>query len=76
MIMLEAGLLQYQDDCYRDECSRIHWETLQYNINLFQKIYSKELTDLVEFMLSRDERSRPNWLELEKYVMDFDEDIR
>lgn len=25
MIMLEAGLLQYQDECYRDECARINW---------------------------------------------------
>jgi serine/threonine protein kinase len=25
MIVLEAGLLSYQDDCYRDQCSRIHW---------------------------------------------------
>lgn len=61
MIILEAGLLCYQDECYRDQYSRIHWETLQYNINLFQQNYSPELTNLVEFMLSKDERSRPDW---------------
>lgn len=47
MIILEAGLLSYQDECYRDQYSRIHWETLQYNINLFQQTYSSELTNLV-----------------------------
>ncbi len=25
MIILEAGLGNYQDECYRDECSRVHW---------------------------------------------------
>ena len=35
MIMLEAGLLEYQDSCYRDQFTRIHWETLQYNISRF-----------------------------------------
>ena len=41
MILLEAGLLEYQDDCYRDEWSRIQWETLQYNINRFGQSYSE-----------------------------------
>lgn len=40
MIMLEAGLLQYQDECYRDECSRVHWDTLQYNLDRFGEGYS------------------------------------
>ncbi len=40
MIILEAGLLKYQDECYRDECSRVHWETVQYNIHLFSQSYS------------------------------------
>ncbi len=47
MVVLEAGLLAYQDECYRDQYSRIHWETLQYNINLFQQAYSAELTNLL-----------------------------
>lgn len=64
MIILEAGLLSYQDECYRDQWSRVHWETLQYNLSLFQQHYTAELTNLVEFMLSRDERSRPDWFEL------------
>lgn len=76
MIVLEAGLLAYQDECYRDQYARIHWETLQYNINLFQQTYSSELTNLVEFMLGKDERSRPDWFELEQHVIKVEEDVR
>lgn len=64
MVLLEAGLTQYQDECYRDEWTRIHWETLQYNINRFRQIYTQELTALLELMLSREETVRPDWLEL------------
>lgn len=47
MILLEAGLLSYQDGCYRDQFSRIHWDTLHYNINRFQQSYSPELANLL-----------------------------
>ena len=69
MIMLEAGLLEYQDDCYRDDWSRIQWETLQYNINRFGQAYSEEIKNMVEFMLSRDERVTPDWVDLGEPVM-------
>lgn len=62
MVLLEAGLAQYQDECYRDECTRIHWETLQYNLNRFRQSYSPELAALLEVMLSREESVRPDWL--------------
>lgn len=73
MILLEAGLLEYQDDCYRDDWTRIQWETLQYNINRFGQMYSEELRNMLEFMLSRDERVRPDWIDLEEHVMKGDE---
>lgn len=69
MVMLEAGLLEYQDECYRDEGSRIHWETLQYNVNRLGQVYSQEFKSMVELMLSRDERIRPDWVELEEHVI-------
>ena len=62
MIMLEAGLLNYKDECYRDDWSRIHWESIHYNINCFGQIYSEELKNMVELMLSREYRSRPDWI--------------
>ena len=40
MIVLEAGLSQYQDECYRDQSARVHWETLQYNIHRFRQCHS------------------------------------
>mgnify|MGYP000913189202 FL=1 len=53
MILLEAGLNKYQDECYRDDSARVHWETVQYNVHLFRQNYSEELAALLEFMLSR-----------------------
>jgi hypothetical protein len=61
MILLEAGLLTYQDECYREQGSRLHWDILQHNISRFQQSYSPELSNLLEFMLARDERARPDW---------------
>ena len=74
MIVIEAGLLHYQDECYREQGGRVHWETLQYNLNLFQQTYSPELTNLVEFMIGKDQRARPDWFELEQYVIKVEED--
>lgn len=62
MILLEAGLAQYQDECYRDECSRVHWETLNYNLNRFAQLHSPELATLLRLMLTREEALRPDWL--------------
>lgn len=77
MIMIEAGLLEYQDEeCYRDDKSRIHWETVQYNIDRLGQAYSDEIKNMVEFMLSRDERARPDWIDLEEHVMKGSDDVR
>jgi hypothetical protein len=35
MLVLEAGLLQRQDDCYEDECSRVNWKQVELNVNKF-----------------------------------------
>ena len=43
-------------------------------MNRFQHSYSAELTNLLEFMLARDERSRPDWAELEEHVIKIEED--
>lgn len=73
MIILEAGLGNYQDECYRDECSRVHWETVQYHLHKFRQFYSEELAELIELMLSREEKNRPDWLQLEERAMKEDE---
>lgn len=68
MIMLEAGLLQYQDECYRDECARLHWDTLQYNLDRFGESYSHELKSTLESMLQQAQEDRPEWIDLEAHV--------
>lgn len=61
--------MQFQDECYRDDCARLHWETVHYNLHRFQQAYSEELAGLVELMLSREEKARPDWLQLEERVI-------
>ena len=39
MIMLEAGLLRRQDDCYEDDCSRVNWRQIEHNLNVFAEMY-------------------------------------
>lgn len=62
-------MLQYQDECYRDDSARVHWETVQYNIHKFKQIYSEDLTGLIELMLCKEEKSRPDWIQLEERVI-------
>jgi hypothetical protein len=62
MIMLEAGLLAPQDECYRDECSKIHNETVNYNLEKFGQAYSSELRSMLELMLEYNEAERPVWI--------------
>ena len=62
-------MLQYQDECYRDDSARVHWETVQYNLHRFKQIYSDDLAGLIELMLCREEKSRPDWVQLEERVI-------
>lgn len=68
MIMLEAGLLQFQDECYREEGARIYWDTVRFNLDRFGEMYSKELKKTIEEMLRREQVERPEWVELEEHV--------
>lgn len=44
-------------------------ETLEYNKNRFRKSYSEELANMLNYMLGEDPSSRPEWIELENYVI-------
>lgn len=35
----------------------------------FGQVYSEELKNMLEFMLSKEEKMRPDWIELEEHVM-------
>lgn len=47
----------------------MHWETVQYNIHRFKQIYSEDLTGFVELMLYKEDKSRPDWIQLEERVI-------
>lgn len=49
---------------------------MQYNIDRLGQAYSDEIKNMVEFMLSRDERARPDWIDLEEYVMKNGDEVR
>ena len=53
MLILEAGLLQRQDDCYEDDCSKVNWRQVGDNINKFGELYGGELKGYVDMMLAR-----------------------
>ena len=68
LTILEAGLLEYQDDIYRDDYSRINSELLGNKLCRFGEFYSDKLRRMLEVMLDPCEATRPDWLELESHV--------
>lgn len=65
MVMLEAGLLQRQDECYTDECAAINWDKIDHNLNRFQESYGVEFRNVVEMMLRRKAEERIDWFGLD-----------
>lgn len=39
MIVLECGLLEKQDKCYQDDCSRVNWPALNTSLKKFSENY-------------------------------------
>jgi hypothetical protein len=68
MIMLECGLLERQDQCYLDDCSRINWQKIENNLRRLAEIYDEQLWRLIEYMLKGDIRVRPDWQDLSKLI--------
>lgn len=68
MVLLETGLLEYQDDCYASNGGWLNWEKLARNYDRFSCLYSEELSRVVSIMLDRDPSTRESWIELENYV--------
>lgn len=68
MIALEMALLQYQYECYREDFTRVHWETIEYRIEEVGRLYSQELKVMIELMLQRDPANRQLWSEMQTYV--------
>ena len=64
ILILEVGLLQRQDDCYDDDCSKINERRLDENIDKFGELYGSELRGYVEMMLARDLGKRIHWEQL------------
>ena len=43
MILLQCGLLERQDQCYLDDCSKLNWSKLDANLLRFGHSYEEEL---------------------------------
>ena len=63
-MILEAGLLQRQDDCYEDDCSKVNWRQVEGNINKFADVYGGELKGYVDMMLAKEIAHRIHWDQL------------
>ena len=61
MILLEAGLLRQQDECYEDDCARINWRQIEHNIGLFTELYGQEFKRVLEKMLRLHTIDRIDW---------------
>ncbi len=68
MVILEAGLLQSQDDCYFNQKTRMNEHKLEANLAKFGERYPL-VKALLTDMLLRDPRQRPDWIELERDIM-------
>lgn len=68
MIVLECGLLERQDQCYVNDCSEVNFDRIEGKLKRFGEIYGEELRKMVELMLARDIRNRPDWKQLNTCV--------
>jgi serine/threonine protein kinase len=68
MILLECGLLERQDQCFLNDCSEVNFDRIEANLKRFGDFYEEELRKMVELMLNRDIRNRPDWIDLIKHV--------
>lgn len=74
MIILEIGLLEYQDACYKSDWTLIDWVQLEDNWIKFRNIYSHQLADiLMDCMLERNPKVRNGWEDLEFNIKKIDE---
>lgn len=61
-------MLERQDQCYLDDCSKINWSKIEANLSRFGHHYDDDLRQMINLMLERDIRNRPDWLDLNKFV--------
>lgn len=63
MVIMEAALLKYLDDCYREENTKINWDTIRYHLDQIGQTYSLDMKQMIERLVS-DTPKRPDWLSL------------
>ncbi len=66
--MLECGLLEPMESIFVENFEDIDLEEVNEKLNLFGKIYSKDLKLTVSTMLTRDPKERMDWIGLKQYV--------
>ena len=74
MIILEAGLLEYQDSCYKSDWTAIDWGRVEQNWRSFKGCYSSHLADVImDCMLDMNPKTRCGWSEMEENIKMYDE---
>jgi hypothetical protein len=73
MVVLECGLLEYQDECYND-FEDLDFERLNRNCHRLRSLYSEEICKVLMAMLQRNPLERESWMELERYVKVLNDD--
>ncbi len=68
VIMLECGLLEPMESIFVENFEDIDLEEVNEKLDLFGKIYSKDLKLTVSTMLTRDPKERMDWIGLKQYV--------
>lgn len=68
MIILDAGLLEFQDECYDLNNFSIKWSVLNSQVDRFSSLYSPDLTKILKIMLTRDPSYRDSWIDLSRFV--------
>jgi hypothetical protein len=64
MIILEIGLLEDQNLCYKENCRKINWGKLSQNIDKFGRQYKDQLKSIVLSMVAQHKKDRPTWQQL------------
>lgn len=67
MVIIETALLKYLDDCYREDNTKVDWDTIRFYLNQVEQIYGAQLKEFIEKLVS-DPAKRPDWLELKLHM--------
>lgn len=68
MSLLEVGNMRLMDDIYDYEQGTIDWDKINVELQALKGQYGQQIHDIVQLMLTREEFSRKNFIELESII--------